>query len=535
MSRSNNFDFIRFLAALMVIIWHAATLTGHQSFDPLFRYTLGNSNLGHIGVAIFFVTSGFLIAGAWERDPNWMRFFANRVIRIFPGLIVANLFCVMIIGPLATKLPVGDYLRNPDTWQFLWRNISLANLQWHLPGCFQENSFPNAVNGSLWTIPLEIMCYVIVLVVGILGFISYKCFSFAALISSLVCMQASHSGYQWIFPATIFEILNFHDYVMLSAFFWSGMVIYQNKPILEPRLDFAVLMLGTLLISSKFDNFHLFEPTAISYLVYYIAFAPQIKFQNFGKIGDLSYGAYLYSFPIQQILSQPEFKLTSSHAIWNIVVALAITLTISALSWRFIESPALRLKKSKFLQNRLWYQIDIFNVVRSKLNQYGNYLQKSYRSALTVSVIVLSCILYYTQIRIPSSLDLTHSSKKQSLFGGWHEAGKNEKYRWINKTGSAVLSKKVDHDVLSISGYVPDNILTPTLLGVDLMMKDKLVYYEDYARPKLNEEWQINCDIPVSKLPAGIYTLKLCFDNAQVASLNDNRMVSGLFTKIEMR
>lgn len=156
----NNFDAVRILSAIAVLVGHAFVLTGNGPAPTLFAIPLHT-----IAVAVFFSISGYLIAGSWERVPVWDRFLWHRCLRIFPGLIALVLVTVFIVGPLISSLSILEYFANSETYKYLQSASTLAT--YSLPGVFgSEIHAVSAVNGSLWTLGVELICYFFVLGVG---------------------------------------------------------------------------------------------------------------------------------------------------------------------------------------------------------------------------------------------------------------------------------------------------------------------------------------------------------------------------------
>ena len=130
---------------------------------PLF---LGVLPLGPLGVYIFFSISGYLIAQSWDRDSHALRFFIRRGLRIFPALIVVTILTVFVLGPAITTLPIWEYFKSNSTWGY-FSNIILY-MSYALPGVFEHNTYPNAVNGSLWSLTTEFGMYMLLMIFGVL-------------------------------------------------------------------------------------------------------------------------------------------------------------------------------------------------------------------------------------------------------------------------------------------------------------------------------------------------------------------------------
>ena len=179
-SRYNNLNIIRFAAALMVIYGHMFPLLGIPSFTVL------NTAISSIGVLIFFVISGYLISESYKRDTNALRYTIRRTFRIMPGLIFAILITALVIGPIFTSLPVREYFSNPNFLQY-FKNMAL-NIHYNLPGVFEMNPYANAVNGSLWSLPVEVVMY-IVMPIFLFAFSKCKKSNFwMVVITILVCL-----------------------------------------------------------------------------------------------------------------------------------------------------------------------------------------------------------------------------------------------------------------------------------------------------------------------------------------------------------
>jgi peptidoglycan/LPS O-acetylase OafA/YrhL len=148
-----QFDLVRLFGAILVIFGHSYPLTGVAGPG------LAANGVATIGVKIFFVVSGYLIAQSWLRDPNLPRFLIRRCLRIFPALIVLIFVTTFIVGPLLSRLPASEYFTHPETYNYL-QNI-LLYINYFLPGVFEKNIYPNAVNGSLWSLPAEFSMYIL--------------------------------------------------------------------------------------------------------------------------------------------------------------------------------------------------------------------------------------------------------------------------------------------------------------------------------------------------------------------------------------
>lgn len=165
--KQNNFDFLRFLAATLVIVSHSFPLTGFREIAVL------HNTLGGHGVFIFFLISGFLITRSYLASNNVFLFFKARLLRIFPALIVVILLTIFVLGPAVTSIPLDQYFANKSTYQML-NNILLHSISYKLPGVFEQNPYKYSVNGSLWTLKYEFTFYIFVAVLGVLTILKRK-------------------------------------------------------------------------------------------------------------------------------------------------------------------------------------------------------------------------------------------------------------------------------------------------------------------------------------------------------------------------
>ena len=355
-SRDNNFNLIRFIAASMVIIGHSYPLTGTVG-EPL--HTLGIS-FGHVAVDIFFITSGFLVTGSLVNRKNLLAFTVARILRIYPALIVAVLFCVFVIGLYFTVQPATTYLFSPDTYMFLRNNSLLVAgpLHWYLPGVFEENIYKGAVNGSLWTLPYEIKMYAILAFLGLFVFIPSRLIS-KKLFTVLVVTLAFVSMVAFLVNQSLQYTESF-DFIFTSRFmamFFTGGSCYllKNRLILSTKIFFT----GLIVLVYFSDNpaiFFILYSLMVAYFVIYLAYIPSGRIRNFNRLGDYSYGLYIYAFPVQQAVAA---TLVGVSATMMMAVAWPVTLMLAVLSWYLIEKPILAKKDCYLIIQQYWKRIPV--------------------------------------------------------------------------------------------------------------------------------------------------------------------------------
>jgi len=331
-TRENNFDFLRFFAAALVLFAHSYPLVGRRGDEPLTLLT-GYEKGGSIAVGIFFVMSGYLITSSWLASSSPKSFLIKRALRIFPALIVAVLLSVFVIGPLVTQFDLARYLAADGTWTYL-QNILLVT-RYELPGVFTGNIYPDVVNGSLWTLPLEVLMYIGVMILGLTGFLKRR------LIFLPIAVLAV--GHFWLLGKLGIESYFIKNIFKLGLLYYSGAALFLYRDDIPWRGWIAALLFAALVATFRTDIGPLVYFIALPYLVLYLAYAPLPLISRFGKYGDFSYGLYIYAFPFQQLTI---YLFGQQVGVLGLtLIAFVPTLILAALSWHLIEAPAMKLKR----------------------------------------------------------------------------------------------------------------------------------------------------------------------------------------------
>jgi peptidoglycan/LPS O-acetylase OafA/YrhL len=335
--RQNNFDFLRLIGAVLVIYGHAYPLTG--SVSPGFA---GNG-VATIGVKIFFVISGYLVALSWLRDGNLARFLLRRCLRIFPALVAVVILTVLVLGPLLTTQPLSAYFNNPLVTFYL-RNIALY-INYSLPGVFEHNVYPNAVNGSLWSLPAEFFMYLLtpILLARVVSFhkSTFALITAVFVVLSLLLTHAIPRGSQLVIYATdVWSWLQVAPYFVVGA----AVALYR----LERLMNIHVAFIGLLALAACDTNATVKEAMLMlvlpcACLSFGLGYAP--IFEKITRGNDLSYGVFLLGFPVEQAISN---TLGSQIGPWpEFVIALPICLGLAYLSWNLVERPILAWKPGR--------------------------------------------------------------------------------------------------------------------------------------------------------------------------------------------
>lgn len=332
----NNFNLLRLLAASMVIFAHAYDLRPDLGQQDFLAATLG-FGLGGLGVAIFFTLSGYLIFSSLRRGTPAGKFAKSRMLRLFPGLIACSLILGIGLYPFSSQ-DFRDYITNPHLWRFMAGNASLFWNVKGIPGVFSTNPFPDAIDGSLWTLPYEALCYAAVAATFFAGAfrpaLARYTFTLGFMLYGLYWASTRVLGH----PGGYWHRLDLLADVSFS--FALGMLAAAIN-LKSVRLWQLVLIIGLAIAAHDTALADAFQRIAIAGVTFFIAFAPSNFLARLRNLPDYSYGLYIYAFPVQQGLIATHPNLAP---IQHACVALAIVLIPASLSWHLIEKPALALK-----------------------------------------------------------------------------------------------------------------------------------------------------------------------------------------------
>ena len=322
-TRRNNFDALRLLAALTVLISHAVPITsGDNRHEIMFQISHGQTSGGGIAVDVFFAMSGYLITASYLNTPDPWRFAAARFLRILPALAAVTVLLTLVLGPWVTSLPVTAYFTGPETWHYLWRNL-LARDECCLPGVFPANPIAGKMNYSLWTLQHEINCYAVILCLGVAGLLRRHWMAPA------YCLSLAASAF-WVGGA----------FGPFLAVFMGGATMRVWRVPLDGRV--AALCAVAWACGLPLPGYRLFSATFGVYTVLFLALSPSIRLPDAGRRGDLSYGLYIWSYPVQQSVRMAMGPDAAWY--WNAIVSLPIALSLAAVSWHWVEAPCQRLK-----------------------------------------------------------------------------------------------------------------------------------------------------------------------------------------------
>lgn len=329
--RNNNLNIIRFIAALMVILGHCYLLSGEAQFvDPLYKL-IRQANPGDLAVCIFFFFSGFLINKSVHKGCGLLSFFRGRCIRIIPSLAVVVILCAFVLGTSITTYSLREYLTDAETYRYLL-NITVFALKYNLPGVFELNISESCVNGSLWTLRVEFLCYIVCYVLWKIGLSEKK-------------------RAKYLVPPFLMAYFAF-CYIILAAnpsaqaalracgMFYCGMIYYTYREFIPINRMLVLLCGAGVAISVAVHLYDIGLLLCLPYILIYLAFGTKIKWSSFGAKAEISYGIYLCAFPIQQTIIM---LFGGSMSPWlNFLITLPLAVFCGLLLNIFVETPITR-------------------------------------------------------------------------------------------------------------------------------------------------------------------------------------------------
>lgn len=374
-SGRNSFHLMRFVLATMVILCHSHTLV--YRLTPLSMLTGGSGsaggmmNEGTLAVDAFLTISGFLLCQSGVRNRNPLIFLRNRALRILPAFLASLCFTALLIGGLAYEGTYAEYLRQPYDGPFSyitnWLSLNLNGCKWNIRGVFASNAKPG-VNVSLWTLKHEVLWYAVMALL-ILTTLNRRRPVYLVLWGIFLSLRILWTcfGFPVMPDKTSWWLLNqdnWPQFVETGLFFFTGTVLYAYRDRVPRRWYLAVIALLALVLMCVcsfvqdevrkagawqqigwrigFIPLQLIYACAVPYLVIYLACSPVAS--GFARFGDLSFGMYVYSYPMQQLLYHISPNLTP---MLHFGLSMACALPVAWLSWRVLEEPFLRLKRPR--------------------------------------------------------------------------------------------------------------------------------------------------------------------------------------------
>jgi peptidoglycan/LPS O-acetylase OafA/YrhL len=331
--RPSGFDYLRLALATAVFLLHIPLIDfGDAAANKLWLPWL--RPVSAIVLPMFFALSGFLVAGSLVRARTLISFIGLRIVRIVPALTVEVLLSALILGPLFTTMRLSQYFSSRGF--FIYFLNAVGDVHYHLPGVFADNPYPNIVNGQLWTVPLELRCYVLLAVIALLGIFRNS----LILVSAIIIICAAVLCRDLMFPPEVWVTV--HGAILVEAFVVGVALFRLKKKIPHSAGLFVLSSLATIaLLALPYGDYFVAAPA--TYVTVYCGLLNPDR-NKLLLSGDYSYGIYLYGFPIQQAIAAAAPSLRSVAV--SLVVALPLTVVCAMASWWLIERPALSRRRT---------------------------------------------------------------------------------------------------------------------------------------------------------------------------------------------
>lgn len=348
--RRNSLGFLRMVFAVMVLIDHSFPLGGfHGGTDPMWGWTNGQESLGGLAVAGFFVVSGYLVTKSFFDSNTAVRYVWKRVLRIFPGFWVCLLVTVLVFAPIAYHYEfhtLHGYFNGgvESPWNYLRNNALLYMHQYNIDGLlsstpYQHSGYPQAFDGSLWTLIYEFKCYIGVAVVGTLGLMWRARISVVVIALFFWVAQLQDT----LHPTRLhgWPLIGDPNMARLAFIFSIGMLFYLYRDKVPMSNTLAVVAAVVFVVGMRTDLYVGVGQVAWAYLVLWLAI--RLPMSKFDKHGDFSYGMYIYAFPVEQLLAL--YGVYRWGYVPYVTMAIAISLVLAVASWFAVEKPFLSLKR----------------------------------------------------------------------------------------------------------------------------------------------------------------------------------------------
>lgn len=324
-TKSENLHLMRFIAAIMVILFHSFHIAKGSETGEWFRVLTNHQlTMGEFAVSLFFLCGGYLIAMSVEKYKTAKEYFLARIKRLFPPLIFVTIATVIGCSFISDWKPAG-YVLSWDTWKYLLNAVFIRVHE--LPGVFANN--PDAVvNGSLWTLPLEFVCY-------ILCFIAFKCtllqkkrFPYGIPIVVIGAIVAWNLG-------EMYQSLREGISPVLLFYIGMGYWVYREYVVLSARYFLISIVVFVLLFVVGAGDISML--VAFPYMMMYLWFGMKQCSPKLGKLGNYSYGIYLWGFTVQQVVVYFWPKATMPPML-NALISIPISILLGVLTYEIVEN-----------------------------------------------------------------------------------------------------------------------------------------------------------------------------------------------------
>lgn len=334
--RRNSLNALRLVLATLVIVSHSWPIGGYGQ-DP----GMGDLSLGEWAVAGFFAVSGYLITLSRVRSRSLMDYLWRRVLRIYPAFLVVLLVVAFVFAPIGAAIGNGAWEPLVSV-TYVLRNLGLRITQMGIPGTLDQAPYPDVWNGSLWTLWYEFLCYV---VLGLL---------LTALPSRFVPRAAVAASILLPLAVVLVTVLGTPSLALLNAvtlggYFAAGSMLYCYRDRVPSHPALAVLAATVIVVTAATGTFRVFAGVPVAYLMMWLGVV--LPLSKVGAVNDISYGMYVYAFPVQQMLALLLVGMAVPAPVF-VLLAIILTVPFAAASWFLVERPAMRWKSHRWWRRR---------------------------------------------------------------------------------------------------------------------------------------------------------------------------------------
>ncbi|OBG94664.1 acyltransferase [Mycobacterium sp. E3251] len=330
--RSNALNALRLVLAAEVMLFHSWPITGRTPPAAI------NQLFFSVGVDGFFAISGFLITRSWLTDPRVRDYLTARALRILPGFYICLVVTAFVFAPISVLIEGGSalkLLRSIAPIEYVLKNSAVAYLQPNIAGTLSQAPGGPTWNASLWSLVWELLCYLAVAFIGVVGLANRRWVSpvllVVAVCAALVFPPLTFPGV-WTIPQ-----LAARSAIMFAA----GAVMYQWRDVIPARWSLVAVCAAIVVAAGFLPDYRVVAALPLAYVV--IVSGALLQHKRLQLRTDISYGVYIYAYPTQKILAV--CGLATLHPVVFFVVSAVSTLPVAALSWFVIEKPSMSLKR----------------------------------------------------------------------------------------------------------------------------------------------------------------------------------------------
>jgi peptidoglycan/LPS O-acetylase OafA/YrhL len=333
--RTSGFDYLRAVLSVAVIAFHSIITCYGPGYELQFWQGWWRPPIALI-LPAFFGLSGFLVAGSLARSATIVEFLTLRAVRLVPALFVEVVISALLLGPLLTSASLQDYFTDHRFYSY-WLNI-IGEIHFELPALFTGNPDPGRVNLQLWTIPIELKCYLLLAATALIGAARRKGRMLIVLVLMMVLlpMDDALKGQDLLPTGTVTATIMIESFLAGVTLF-----LFRDQVPLSVPLFLLSAALSLLCLADRHASYVACLP--ITYLTLYIGLAPLPR-SWLARLGDYSYGLYVYGYALQQSYAD----LLPGYRVWwlSLLAVLPTAVLCAILSWHFVERPALNHRRA---------------------------------------------------------------------------------------------------------------------------------------------------------------------------------------------